>query len=122
MKATLIKQVRRQRRMLRVRAKIRRTTTLPRLSISRSVKHISAQIIDDASGKTLAHATSTAKALAADLAGKTKSQKAAVIGAAIAKAAKDQGVAKVVLDRGFARYHGRVKALADAAREAGLQF
>jgi large subunit ribosomal protein L18 len=122
MRATLIKNKRRERRALRGRSHIRRVSTLPRLCVSRSLKHISAQIIDDQSGRTLVQSTTTAKSLAADLKGKTKSQRAAVIGAEIAKKAIEQGVQAVVFDRGFARYHGRVKALADAARAAGLKF
>ena len=122
MRATLIKNERRERRALRGRSHIRRVSTLPRLCVSRSLKHISAQIIDDRSGRTLAQATTTAKSLAPELAGKTKSQRAAVIGGEIAKKAIAAGVQAVVFDRGFARYHGRVKALADAARAGGLKF
>jgi large subunit ribosomal protein L18 len=122
MKSTLIKQTRRLRRERHVRARIRRTTSLPRLSVSRSLKHIAAQVIDDASGRTLAHATSTAKGLAEQLKGKTKTERAKIIGAEIARKAREAGVEQVVFDRGFARYHGRVKALADAAREGGLKF
>jgi large subunit ribosomal protein L18 len=122
MRATLIKNIRRERRALRVRTKIRRVSTLPRLCVSRSLKHISAQIIDDSSGRTLVHVTTTGKGLAADLRGKTKSQRAAVVGTELAKKAIEKGLAEVVLDRGFARYHGRVKALADAARAGGLKF
>ncbi len=122
MKATFVKTTRRTRRALSVRSHIRRTSELPRLSVSRSSKHISAQIIDDSKGVTLAHATSTAKSLAPSLKGKTKTERAKLIGAEIAKKAKDKGVESVVFDRGFTRYHGRVKALADAAREGGLKF
>ena len=122
MRATLIKNKRRERRALRGRSHIRRVSTLPRLSVSRSLKHISAQIIDDQSGKTLAQSTSTAKSLADSLKGKTKTQRAAVIGTEIARKAIEAGVSTVVFDRGFARYHGRVKALADAARAGGLKF
>jgi large subunit ribosomal protein L18 len=122
MRATLIKNIRRERRALRVRSHLRRISTLPRLCVSRSLKHISAQIIDDLGGKTLAQSTTTAKSLAADLRGKTKTQRAAIIGAEIAKKALEKGVNEVVFDRGFTRYHGRVKALADAARAGGLKF
>ena len=116
------KWVRRRRRRLSNRRRVAGTPSRPRLAVYRSSKHISAQIIDDAEGKTLAAATSTAKAIASELAGKTKTEKAAAVGAEIAKRAKDAGVEKVVFDRGFSKYHGRVKALADAAREAGLKF
>jgi large subunit ribosomal protein L18 len=122
MRATFIKNQRRTRRTLSVRAKLRRTASLPRLSVSRSIKHIAAQIVDDASGRTLAHATSTSKVLADQLKGKKKTERAAVIGAELARKAKEAGVTAVVFDRGFTRFHGRVKALADAARNGGLQF
>src|SRR5580765_4122554 len=122
MRATLIKNKRRERRALRGRSHIRRVSVLPRLCVSRSLKHISAQIIDDQSGRTLAQSTTTAKDLAPSLAGKNKTQRAAVIGTEIAKKAIEAGVEAVVFDRGFARYHGRVKALADAARAGGLKF
>ena len=122
MRASILKNHRRERRQMRVRSKLRRISTLPRLCVSRSVKHIQAQIVDDLSGKTLAHATTTAKSLAGELKGKTKSQRAALVGQAIAKAALAAGVTDVTFDRGFARYHGRIKALADAARAAGLKF
>lgn len=122
MRATYIKNIRRERRSLATRARLRRDSGLPRLSVSRSLKHISAQVIDDTSGKTLAHATSTSKELVASLAGKTKTQRASVIGSEIARRAREAGIEKVVFDRGHTRYHGRVKALADAAREGGLKF
>jgi|SRR5689334_15468622 large subunit ribosomal protein L18 len=122
MRSTFIKQKRRARRALSVRSHIRTTSSLPRLSVSRSSKHIAAQIIDDMKGKTLAHATSTAKSMGDALKGKTKTDRAKVIGAEIARKAKEQGITAVVFDRGSTRYHGRVKALADAAREGGLKF
>jgi large subunit ribosomal protein L18 len=122
MKMLFEKQTRRERRMRHVRKRIRRTTTLPRLSVSRSLKHISAQVIDDASGKTLAAATSTARSLSAEFTGKTKTDRAKIVGAELAKKARAAGVEAVVFDRGSARFHGRVKALADAAREGGLRF
>jgi len=122
MRSTQIKNVRRERRELRVRSKLRRTASVPRLSVARSLKHIQAQIVDDISGKTLAHATTTAKSLAGDLKGKNKSQRAALIGGLIAKQALAAGITAVVFDRGSARFHGRIKALAEAAREAGLKF
>ena len=114
MKSTKLKEVRRNRRKLSVRAKLRRTASLPRLSVHRSLKHISAQIVDDASGRTLCAATSTAKALSGDLSGKTKTEQAALIGGEIARRAKGASIENVVFDRGAASYHGRVKALAEA--------
>jgi large subunit ribosomal protein L18 len=117
-----VKQVRRRRRSLSVRSKLQRTADRPRLSVFRSLKHIAAQIIDDRSGRTLCAASSTAKSLAPQLEGKKKSERAAVVGAEIARKAKEAGIEQVVFDRGFARYHGRVKALGDAARAGGLKF
>ena len=120
--ATLLKNTRRKRRARHVRRRIRQVTLLPRLSVHRTCKHISAQVIDDATGRTLAAVTTTAKALRDQLAGKTKTEKAAVVGAEIARAAKAAGVEQVVFDRGYGKYHGRIKALAEAAREGGLKF
>jgi large subunit ribosomal protein L18 len=119
---TLLNNKRRNRRKNHVRRRIRDSSDLPRLCVVRSCKHISAQIVHPTTGRTLTGSTSTAKALAEALAGKTKTERAALIGAEIAKKAKDVGVEQVVFDRGSSKYHGRVKALADAAREAGLRF
>jgi len=110
------------RRKFHVRSMLGRAHGRPRLSVHRSSKHISAQVIDDVGGRTLAAASSTAKSLAGDLSGKTKSERAAVVGREIARKALAAGVEAVVFDRGAARYHGRVKALAEAAREGGLKF
>ncbi|UQN05186.1 50S ribosomal protein L18 [Deinococcus sp. QL22] len=105
------------RRKLRARRKVRVAAgERPRLSVFRSSKHIYAQIIDDASGATLASASSSA------LKTGTKTDTAAAVGKALAEAATAKGVKQVVFDRGQYRYHGRVKALADAAREGGLDF
>ncbi len=122
MKPLLLKNARRLRRRNHVRARIRRQTDRPRLSVFRSSKHIYGQIIDDATGRTLAHVASTARALRDELAGKTKSEQAAILGAELARRAKEAGVESVVFDRGHAKYHGRVKAFAEAAREGGLKF
>lgn len=122
MKALLLKNKQRLRRRRSVRRKLRQHTTLPRLSVNRTLKHFSAQIIDDAKGATLTSVSSTAKSLAGDLEGKTKSEKAAALGAELARRAKDAGIESVAFDRGHCRYHGRVKAFADAAREGGLKF
>lgn len=118
----LVGNKRKKRRALHVRNRLRREASAPRLSVHRTSKHISVQVIDDVQGKTLCAVSSTAKALGESLAGKTKSQRATVIGAEIARLAKDAGVETVVFDRGAFPYHGRVKALADAAREGGLKF
>lgn len=112
----------RLRAALSTRRRIRRGATRPRLSVHRSLTHIYGQIIDDAQGKTLASASSLDKDLKASLAGLKKVDVAAKVGALLAEKAKASGVTTVVFDRGRFRYHGRVKALADAAREGGLEF
>jgi len=117
-----LKNKRKQRRANHVRRLIRERSNLPRLSVHRSCKHISVQIVDDVKGHTVASATTTSNAAQAELKGKTKSESAQFIGQEIARKAQEAGVNKVVLDRGFSRYQGRVKALADAAREAGLKI
>ena len=109
------------RRRRRVRTALRgRSAGKPRLSVHRSGRHIYAQVIDDAAGKTLVAASSLDK----DLKGKTGATRdsAAAVGKAIAERAKKAGVSTVVFDRGGFLFHGRVKALADAAREGGLEF
>jgi large subunit ribosomal protein L18 len=92
----------------------------PRLSVFRSSKHIYAQLIDDLSGATLAAASSRGKEAALPYGGNIKAAK--VVGMKLAEAAKVKGITKAAFDRGHYRYHGRLKALADAAREGGLQF
>lgn len=104
------------------RRRLQATADRPRLSVHRTSKHIYAQVVDDMNGKTLAGCGTTAKAFAGELEGKTKTERAAFIGQEIARRAKDAGVEKVVFDRGAFKYHGRIKALADAAREGGLSF
>ncbi len=106
----------------RVRTKVAGTTERPRLCVYRSVGHIYTQVIDDSTGTTLASASSVDKETKKGLKGGGNVASAKVIGKAIAERAKAAGVSKVVFDRGGYKYHGRVKALADAAREAGLQF
>lgn len=104
----------------RIRRKVAGTPERPRLAVFRSVKHIYAQVIDDSKGHTVASAASTEKAAAAKSGGNLAGAKA--IGKLVAERAKDKGVKAVVFDRGGYHYHGRVKALAEAAREAGLEF
>ena len=115
------KQTRRQnrtRRHERVREKIRGSAARPRLAVFRSITHIYAQLIDDDSGKTLVAASSVESKD-----GKAKkSDRAKSVGAALGEKAKAKGIAEAVFDRGGYRYHGRVKALGDAARSAGLRF
>ena len=109
------------RRRRRVRSALRaRAAGKPRLSVHRSGRHIYAQVIDDIAGTTLAAASTLDKDLKADT-GATK-DRAAAVGKTIAERAKKAGVSKVVFDRGGFLFHGRVKALADAAREGGLEF
>lgn len=112
----------RQRRHERVRRKIRGTASRPRLCVFRSLSHIYAQIIDDEAGRTLAAASDVEKADAGSRNGKKKVDVAAQVGDLVAKRAQEKGVEQVVFDRGGYRFHGRVKALAEAARKAGLRF
>jgi large subunit ribosomal protein L18 len=110
------------RRHLRVRKRVAGSSERPRLSIFRSNIHIYAQVIDDTAGQTLAAASTMESSLAPSLKGKTKIERAKAVGQLIAERAKAAGIDKVVFDRGGFKYHGRVQALADAAREAGLNF
>ena len=112
----------RQRRHTRVRRHVSGTPERPRLNVFRSSGHIYAQVIDDVAGRTLAAASDLDKDLVPALAGKTKTERAKAVGQAVAERAKSAGVELVVFDRGGFKYHGRVQALADGAREAGLGF
>jgi large subunit ribosomal protein L18 len=112
----------RQRRAFRVRKRVRGTTERPRLSVVRSHKHISVQVIDDLSGKTIVAASSQDKTLALKLKTGGNSDAAQAVGKAIAERAIAAGIKAVCFDRGAYRYHGRVAALANAAREGGLSF
>ena len=103
----------------RIRRKLRGTTERPRLAVFRSVAHIYAQVIDDSAGQTLVSASSVDKGAKTN-GGNVSAAKA--IGKAVAERAKEKGIKRVVFDRGGYQYHGRVKALADAARAAGLEF
>ena len=110
----------RRKRHERIRLHLTGTESRPRLAVFRSLNHIYAQVIDDASGRTLAAASTVEKELRGSKS--TKSEEAAVVGRLIAERAKKAGVGQVVFDRAGFRYHGRIKSLADAAREAGLDF
>jgi large subunit ribosomal protein L18 len=110
----------RSRRHLRVRKKVAGTSERPRLVVTRSARHMVAQVVDDASGVTLASASTMEADLRAESADKTA--KARKVGQLVAERAKKAGVEAVVFDRGGNRYHGRVAAVADGAREAGLTF
>jgi len=112
----------RYRRHARVRAKVEGTTSSPRLCVFRSLNHIYAQIIDDLKGHTLTSASTLDPEIKGEVTGKVKTAKAELVGSLVAKRALTKGVNRVVFDRGGYKYHGRVKALAEAARQAGLKF
>ena len=110
----------RRKRHERIRLHLAGTEDRPRLAVFRSLNHIYAQVIDDASGRTLVAASTVEKELKGS--SSTKTEEAAVVGRLLAERAKAAGIERVVFDRAGFRYHGRVKSLADAAREAGLEF
>lgn len=112
----------RERRKLRIRRKISGTAERPRLSVFRSAKHIYAQVVDDVTGKTVAHASTLSREVRTSISEATKVDAAKSVGQAIAKLLLEKGVESVVFDRNGYLYHGRVRALADAARAAGLKF
>ena len=117
------KRERRERAHLRVRVRVQGTGERPRLSVYKSLRYIYAQVIDDTRGVTLAAAGSADAAVRGQLSKSTASQEAAkLVGALVAERARERGIEKVVFDRGGYIYHGNVKALAEAAREKGLQF
>lgn len=112
----------RLRRKVRVRKAIHGTVSCPRLGVFRSAKHIHVQVIDDVSGRTLASASSLCKELREQVKSGANKTAARAVGKLIGQRAKAQGITRVVFDRGGYLYHGRIKELADGAREAGLQF
>ena len=112
----------RERRRRRVRMKLSGTPGRPRLSVFRSLDNIYAQVIDDVEGRTLASASSLDKDLRSEMSDKTKKEQAELVGKTVAERAKVAGIETVVFDRGGFLYHGRIKALADGAREGGLKF
>src|SRR5919206_2314944 len=112
---------RRLHRHRRVRARVSGTPQRPRLAVFRSLEHIYAQVIDDTSGRTLVAASTLEPSIKAELKG-TKTERARAIGRTVAERARAKGIEAVVFDRGGFLYHGRVAALADGAREAGLKF
>jgi large subunit ribosomal protein L18 len=115
-------EARRERRQRRVRKRLTGSPERPRLAVFRSSKHIYAQVIDDAAGKTLASACSLDEAIKSQQAYGGNKAAASLVGKAVAEKAKQAGIDKVCFDRRSYKYHGRVQALADAAREAGLKF
>lgn len=112
----------RRRRQARVRKRVVGTSERPRLNVFRSDKHIYAQVIDDSAGHTLASASTIDAVLRSDATEASKTDAAKLVGRLVAERALQAGIKQVVFDRGGFRYHGRIKALADAAREAGLDF
>ncbi|MGA3120444.1 MAG: 50S ribosomal protein L18 [Polyangiaceae bacterium] len=112
----------RERRKLRIRRRISGTSERPRLSVFRSAKHIYAQVVDDVAGTTVAHASTLSRGVRSDVVEDRKLDAAKRVGKAIAKLLLEKGIDKVVFDRSGYLYHGRIRALADAAREAGLKF
>ena len=112
----------RRRRHKRVRKKVHGTSMCPRLNVFRSAKHICAQLIDDEQGKTLAQASTLEMQVRNQEQQGTQIDRAKNVGSVVATRAQEKGIKTVVFDRSGYKYHGRVKALADAAREAGLQF
>ena len=114
------KYLQRKRRKAGVRKRVVGTPTRPRLSVNRSLKHMYVQVIDDLSGTTLASASTRDPKVGASNTGNTEGAKA--VGKVIAQRAREKGIDAVIFDRNWHKFHGRVKALADAAREEGLQF
>jgi large subunit ribosomal protein L18 len=115
-------QTSREKRKARIRRKLSGTAARPRLTVYKSLKHMYAQIVDDTAGKTLVSISTGSKALKGDVGEDDKTGAAKKVGAAIAKAALDKGITQVVFDRNGFDYHGRIAAVAAAAREAGLKF
>ena len=116
------KQLRFEYRKTRIREKLRKTSLRPRLSVHRSLKYIYAQVLDDRKGETLAFASSLSKEIKGKLKSGGNIEAAKAVGELIAKKAKEAGVKQVAFDRGGHVYHGRIKALAEAARSSGLEF
>ena len=112
----------RHRRHLRVRVKVKGTDSRSRLCVFRSLNHIYAQVIDDSQGHTLVSASTLEPKIRNNVAGKSKAVKAELVGSLLAERALSKGISKVAFDRGGYKYHGRVKALAEAARQGGLKF
>lgn len=112
----------RQRRHKSVRQRVAGSPHRPRLNVFRSLRQVYAQLIDDETGATLASASTLESEIKPSLAGLSKTERAGLVGAAIASRALEKGIRQVVFDRGGYRYHGRVRALAEAARKGGLEF
>lgn len=122
MEKTTKKRLRRDKIRRRIRSTIRGTSDRPRLSVFKSNKHVQAQLIDDLEGNTLVAVSSQSNTLKDELKDKTKIERANILGEHLAKAAQEKGIDKAVFDRSGYKYHGVIKALAEGAREAGLDF
>ncbi|MBE2269806.1 MAG: 50S ribosomal protein L18 [Anaerolinea sp.] len=121
-KQLIKKREQRARRQRRVRGRVAGTAERPRLNVFRSLDNIYVQVIDDTAGNTLASASTIDKEVAAQIVGKSKTESAKIVGQVAAQRAKAAGINQVVFDRGGYRYHGRVAAVAEGAREGGLEF
>jgi large subunit ribosomal protein L18 len=117
-----IKQSKLKRRHLRIRGKISGTAERPRLTVRRSLKHVNVQLVDDYSGQTLVQVSSTSKTFQGSGEGSAKMRRSESVGAEVARQALEKGIKLVSFDRGGRLYHGRIKAVADAARKGGLEF
>lgn len=122
MDKTTKKRLRRDKIRRRIRSTIRGTADRPRLSVYKSNKHVYAQLVDDLIGQTLVAASTQSGEIADDIEGKTKTESAEVVGKHLAELAEDKGIEKAVFDRSGYKYHGVIKALAEGAREGGLDF
>ncbi len=123
MKTQDIKKKRRLRRKFHIRKRVNGTSEMPRMTVTKSLKHIYAQIIDDSKGGTLVSVSTLDKDVAALIKpDTTKTGKSQLVGAAIARKAEEKGIKRIAFDRNGFLYHGRIKALADAARKGGLEF
>ncbi|NIP25572.1 MAG: 50S ribosomal protein L18 [Phycisphaerae bacterium] len=118
----LAKHLAREQRHHRVRKRVFGTLERPRLNVYRSLHHIYAQVIDDEKGMTLVAASTLDSEVKSQIAGENKTEQAKLVGKLVAERALNAGISRVVFDRGGFKYHGRIKALADASREAGLDF
>ncbi len=112
----------RHRRHARVRAKVEGTASKPRLCVFRSSNHVYAQVIDDSRGCTISSASTLDPEIKSEIASKTKTDKSKLVGSLVAKRALSKGISEVAFDRGGYKYHGRIKVLAEAARQEGLKF
>lgn len=119
---TAVKKEARIRRHQRVRKTVKGSESRPRLCVYRSLNHIYAQVIDDVQGHTLVAASTNEPEIRQEVAGKTKTNRAEMVGTLLAKRAVEKGISQVAFDRGGYQYHGRIKALAEAARAGGLKF